>query len=103
MPKRLVEKLKKTPKWIRNKYTLTLVVFFIYMLFFDANDMISLMRLRGELNELEENKRYFKEQIDITRNDLNELLTNDQNLEKFAREKYLMKKENEDIFIIVEK
>ncbi|MCB0482811.1 MAG: septum formation initiator family protein [Flavobacteriales bacterium] len=88
---------------MRNKYTLTLVVFFIYMLFFDANDMISLMRLRGELNELEENKRYFKEQIDITRNDLNELLTNDQNLEKFAREKYLMKKENEDIFIIVEK
>lgn len=103
MPNRIVEKWNKMPSWVKSKYTITLAAFFIYMLFFDANDIVSLMRLKGELKELEQNKQYYREQIEITRNDLNDLLTNDKNLEKFAREKYLMKKDNEDIFVITEK
>ncbi|MBD81598.1 MAG: septum formation initiator [Crocinitomicaceae bacterium] len=92
----------KTPHWIRNKYSITLLVFFTYMLFFDQNDVISLIRIKQELGELEENKEYYKEQIDITQKDLTDLLTNDDNLERYAREKYFMKKENEDIFVIVD-
>lgn len=72
------------------------------MLFFDRHDLISQMQLKQELGKLEENKEYYKLQIDQTSEDLNDLLTNDNNLEKFAREKYLMKKPNEDIFVIAE-
>ena len=53
---------------------ITLVVFFFYMLFFDQNDIISLMQLKAELSELEQNKTYYKEQIEITKNDLKEPL-----------------------------
>lgn len=102
MFKRLKEYWTITPKWIKNKYSVTLIVFAFYMLFFDQNDLISLMQIKSELSELEANKLYYKEQIEVTRNDLNDLLTNNENLERFAREKYLMKKENEEIFVIVD-
>ncbi|UTW63212.1 septum formation initiator family protein [bacterium SCSIO 12741] len=102
MIKKVKELWNKCPRWIRNKYTLTAVIFFFYMLFFDQNDLISQAQLRMELEELEDNKAYFKVQIEETREDLNDLLTNDENLEKFAREKYLMKMDNEEIFVIVE-
>lgn len=91
----------KLPKWVRNRYFLTLLAFLVYMLFFDRHDIISQLQLRGELGKLEENKEYYKKQIDQTTQDLEELLTNKQNLEKFAREKYLMKKPDEDVFVIV--
>ncbi len=72
------------------------------MLFFDRHDLVSQLQLKRELVSLEENKKYYKKQIDQTTADLNDLLTNDKNLEKFAREKYLMKKPNEDVFVIVD-
>ena len=102
MPQRIILAFKQLPSWLRNRYTVTLICFFIYMLFFDRHDLISQMQLKQELGKLEENKDYYKLQIKQTSEDLNDLLTNDNNLEKFAREKYLMKKPNEDIFVIVE-
>lgn len=72
------------------------------MLFFDQNDIISLIQIKGELSELEVNKEYYKKQIKETEKDLTDLLTNNDNLERYAREKYLMKKNNEDIFVIVD-
>jgi cell division protein DivIC len=102
MLKKALDLWKKLPPWTRNRYTITALVFFFYMLFFDRHDLISQMQLRSELGKMQENKDYYREQIEETREDLNDLLTNDENLEKFAREKYLMKRENEDIFIIVE-
>lgn len=102
MPKRIISTFKKLPSWLRNRYAITAIGFFIYMLFFDRHDLISQLQLKQELGKLEENKEYYKVQIDQTSADLNDLLTNDNNLEKFAREKYLMKKPEEDIFVIVE-
>ncbi|MAZ37103.1 septum formation initiator family protein [Salibacteraceae bacterium] len=102
MPQRIISAFKKLPSWLRNRYAITLICFFIYMLFFDRHDLISQWHLKQELGKLEENKEYYKVQIGQTSEDLNNLLTNDDNLEKFAREKYLMKKPNEDIFVIVE-
>ncbi len=102
MPQRIIIAFNRLPSWLRNRYALTLICFFIYMLFFDRHDLISQMQLKQELGKLEENKEYYKLQIDQTSEDLNDLLTNDNNLEKFAREKYLMKKPNEDIFVIAE-
>lgn len=103
MPNKLVKTWNKAPKWLRNKYSITLMVFLVYMLFFDQNDALSLIEIRGEINELEQNRTYYQERIKETERDLTDLLTNDENLERYAREKYLMKKENEEIFVIVDK
>ena len=100
MPQRIISAFKKLPSWLRNRYAVTLICFFIYMLFFDRHDLISQMQLKQELGKLEENKDYYKLQIEQTSEDLNDLLTNDNNLEKFAREEYHMKKENEEIYLI---
>jgi cell division protein FtsB len=103
MPKKRIQNIwNNTPSWIKNKYFATLVVFLFYMAFFDQNDFISLFQIKKELSELETNKEYYKKQIKETEKDLTDLLTNDDNLERYAREKYLMKKENEDIFVIVD-
>ncbi len=103
MPNRIKATYQKLPKWVRNRYSLTLLCFFVYLTFFDRHDLISQFQLKKELSTLEESKEYYKVQIDQTSADLNNLLTDDNNLEKFAREKYLMKKPNEDIFVITEK
>ena len=71
------------------------------MLLFDQNDIISQLQLRYEIHQLEQQKAFYIEQIKETQADLDDLLTDKQQLEKFAREKYLMKKPDEEIFVIV--
>ena len=93
----------KVPAFIKNKYAITGFLFAFWMLFFDQHDLISQLQLQQELHQYKEDKEYYKKQITQTEQDLNELLTNEENLEKFAREKYLMKKDNEEVFVIVEK
>lgn len=93
---------ERLPKWIKTRYAFSLLVFAVWMLFFDQYNIVYQMGLRAELNDLRNSKEWYKEQINQTRSDLEELLSDDKKLEKFAREKYLMKKPNEDIFVIVE-
>jgi len=80
---------------------LSALIFAGWMIFFDQYNVIYQLELRSELNELRDSKDWYKEQIDKTRADLDELLTDNKKLEKFAREKYLMKKPDEEIFVIV--
>jgi cell division protein FtsB len=91
----------KIPSWIKTKYVLSALIFAGWMIFFDQYNVIYQLELRSELNELRDSKDWYKEQIDKTRADLDELLTDNKKLEKFAREKYLMKKPDEEIFVIV--
>jgi len=93
--------LERIPPWLRNKYFLSASVFAVWMAFFDQNDLISQVQLRMELRELQQDKAYYEAEIDATRADLEELLTDDQKLERFARERYLMKKDDEVVFVIV--
>ncbi|MBA3901626.1 MAG: septum formation initiator family protein [Bacteroidetes bacterium] len=93
--------LNKVPKWFKNKYAITGMVFLLWLLFFDRNDLISQFKISSELNKLEEEKRFFLEEIKKDQENLIDLKTNPKTLEKFARENYLMKKENEDIYVIV--
>jgi cell division protein FtsB len=72
------------------------------MLFLDSNDLISRFKLGAKLRNLDREKAYYKEKIADVEKDRHELMTDRELLEKFAREKYLMKKETEDIFIIQE-
>ncbi len=93
---------QRIPDYLKNKYVITLAVFAVWMLFFDHNNLISQVKLRVELGKLRGQKAYFQEKIREVKKDQQELLTSTRSIEKFAREKYWMKKEHEDIFIIVE-
>ena len=68
---------------------------------FDKYSFIDRLQLRSKINQLENEQKYYREKIEEDKRKKEELLGNRDNLEKFAREQYLMKKENEDIFIIV--
>jgi cell division protein FtsB len=86
---------------LRNKYFLSVAAFAIWMLFFDRNDMVSQYEYRSEVNKLQEEKDFYVKEISLVKKDLNELNTNLNTAEKFAREKYFMKKDNEDVFVII--
>lgn len=86
---------------LKNKYYLTSILFLIWMLFLDRNDIITQVRHMVRLNSINQDKEYYREEIAKINNDLRELSSNKKQLEKFARENYLMKRDNEDIFIIV--
>ena len=89
------------PGWLKNRYVLTFILFLVWMTFFDQNDFITLYHLKSELRDIRKEKEYYRHQIEETRENLEDLFNNNEKLEKFAREKYLMKKDDEDIFIIV--
>lgn len=93
----------KLLQFARNKYLLTLTVFAVWMIFFDTQDVVTThFTLRKELRQLEESREYYLDKIDNTRKELDQLKSDPATLEKYAREKYLMKKDNEDLFIIAE-
>ena len=86
---------------IRNKYFLSVAAFIVWMLFFDRNDMVSQYEFRSEVQKLQEEKDFYEKETAQVKKDLSELSTNLNMAEKFAREKYFMKKDNEDVFVIV--
>jgi cell division protein DivIC len=89
------------PKLLKNKYILTAAAFAVWMLFFDNRDIITThFKHRAELNRLEESKAYYQQEIDKTHKELDQLRSDPNILEKYAREKYRMKKDNEDLFVI---
>lgn len=78
------------------------MLFLFWMLFLDANDLYTQYRLRSQLKNLNQEKEYYLKKIDEVQLEREQLLTDTEALEKFAREKYLMKKETEDLYVIVE-
>jgi len=86
---------------LKNKYFLSSIAFIGWMLFFDRNDLMSQYDYRTEVNKLQAEKEFYIRETEKAKKDLDELSTNKEKLEKFAREKYLMKKENEDVFVII--
>ena len=86
---------------LRNKYFLSVAAFIVWMLFFDKNDMLAQYEYKTEVSKLQEEKDFYVKEIAQVKKDLSELSTNLSMAEKFAREKYFMKKDNEDVFVIV--
>lgn len=84
-----------------NYYIIIFAVFLLWMFLFDKNDLVSQYQHMQKLRGLEKDRDYIKQEIKIIEKDINDLSTDKEHLEKFAREKYLMKKENEDVFVIV--
>jgi len=92
--------LKRLPPLFRNFYIITSISFLVWLTFLDSNDLISRFKLGAKMRSLQNEKEYYQEKITEVEKDRKELMTNKELLEKFAREKYLMKKETEDVFII---
>jgi cell division protein DivIC len=83
-----------------NKYLITGISFAMWMGFFDRNDISLQLKRINELKKLQKSEEVMNQQILATKHELSQLKTNPETLEKYAREKYLMKKDNEDLFII---
>ncbi|HYC28819.1 MAG TPA: septum formation initiator family protein [Chitinophagaceae bacterium] len=92
--------LTKIPAFLRNKYLIATVLFVVFIVFFDDRDIISNFRHTRELKDLEKSQQYYQEEIAKTRQELKQLRTDAALLEKYAREKYLMKRDNEDLFLV---
>jgi cell division protein DivIC len=88
--------------YIRNKYLIAAIAFIVFIVFFDDRDLISNFRHSRELKDLEQSRTYYQQEISKTRQELKQLKSDAALLEKYAREKYLMKRDNEDIFLVKE-
>jgi cell division protein FtsB len=92
---------EKFPKIFRNRYLLTLIIFAIWMLFLDSNNLVGRYRELKNLRDLKRQHEYYTNKIINDKERLRELKTDNNNLEKFAREQYRMKKPDEDLYIIL--
>jgi cell division protein FtsB len=86
----------------KNKYFLISFAFVVWMIFFDKNDLFSQYQYHQQLSKLKQERDFYQKETAKVSKDLDELTSNPQKLEKFARERYLMKKDNEDVFVIVQ-
>ncbi|MDA9634506.1 septum formation initiator family protein [bacterium] len=91
---------EKTPSYLRNKYAIIISLFIIWIIFFDNYNLIRQSKIKKEIKQLEENKNFYSKEIKKDSIEYHELLNSDEKKEKFAREKFLMRKENEDVYII---
>lgn len=85
---------------LKNKYIVAVLAFLVWILFFDRNDVFTQWERKTELQKLETSKEYYLSEIGSIKKDLEELQNNTSVLEKFAREKFYLKKPGEDVFIV---
>jgi hypothetical protein len=89
-------------KYTKNFYIMFTLFFVIWMVFIDSNDIVSHFKLRSKVKELEKQKEFYLERKVKIQEDREELMSNYELLEKFARERYLMKRKTEDLYVVVE-
>jgi cell division protein FtsB len=99
---RFLPEKKRILKWLKNKFVLATIIFTIWIGFLDENNLLERYQNHRQLKQLKADKEYYQQKIKEDSKRLNELKTDNENLEKFAREQYMMKKDNEDVFVIVE-
>ena len=93
--------MKRFLNLFRNKYFLVSSIFLVWMVFFDRNDLFSQWEYHHQVSKLKQERDFYQKETAKVHQDLDELTSNKEKLEKFAREKYLMKKDDEDVFVIV--
>lgn len=93
--------LQRLPAPLRNRYGLTALALLAWLAFFDRNDLWTTWKNHRRLARMEEQKAWYQAEIDRTKEQLQELSSDSRLLEKFARERYLMKRDNEEIFVLV--
>ena len=95
--------MKKLIKYSSNFYVVATLLFLFWITFIDSNNLVNHFRLTQKLNQLEDQKEFYLEKKGNINSEREELLSNPELLEKFARERYLMKKQTEDLYVVVEK
>lgn len=93
--------LQKLIRILTNRYLIASLAFLTWITIFDRNNLFNQWDLLQKMKELEQEKAYYIQEIKKDKQTALELQTNLTNLEKFAREKYLMKKDEEDIFLVI--
>lgn len=86
-------------KPLKNIFVLILILFSVWMIFFDANSFFIHRELNKDIDKLEQEKAYYENEIAKDKKEIEKLST-DEGIEKYGRQEYNMKKENEDIYII---
>jgi cell division protein FtsB len=94
--------MKRLISLFKNKYFVVTLAFVIWMVFFDKNDLFSQYQYHQQVNQLKQERDFYLKETAKVHKDLDELNSNPKELEKYAREKYLMKRDNEDVFVIVQ-
>lgn len=87
---------------LRTKYGIAIAFFLLWVFFFDENSLVQHFQNKHKLTELVKQEQYLRNKIVSDKRKIHELQTNQTNLEKFAREEFLMKKKDEDVFLIQE-
>ena len=95
--------IKKLPKPLRNKYLILFLLFILWVVFIDDYNLINQSKIKNTVDDLKIQKEFYISEIKSDSIELYKLQNDPAEQERFAREKFLMKKENEDIFIIREK
>ena len=101
--KKIKNLYQKLPAPLRNKYLITFVVFLVWIFFIDTFDIITQIRMNNELKQLKEQQEFYKAEIEKDSTKVYNLNNNPEEQERFARERFLMKKDNEDVFIVRDK
>lgn len=94
---------KKILNILKNKYLITIIGFGVWLLLFDQHNLVDRFKTRKYLSKLIEDTAYYQKQIVENETIIEKLKTDADNLEEFAREEYMMKAEDEDIFVIIKK
>ena len=100
---RIQDIIRKLPKPLRNKYLILFLLFILWVIFIDDYNLINQSKIKNTVDDLKSQKEFYITEIKSDSTELHKLQNDPAEQEKFAREKFLMKKENEDIFIIREK
>ena len=101
--KKIKDLYQKLPAPLRNKYLITFIVFLVWIFFIDKFDIITQIKMNKEFKQLKQQHEFYKEEIGKDSTKIYNLNNNPEEQERFARERFLMKKENEDLFIVREK
>ncbi len=87
---------------VTNRYFIAPMLLLVWVAFFDSNNIFSQLESRQQLQKLKDEKGYYADKIQEVRANYKELSSDPKTMEKYARERYYMKKQNEEIFLIVE-
>jgi hypothetical protein len=101
--KRIKDLYQKLPAPLRNKYLITFIVFLVWIFFIDKFDIITQIKMNKEFKKLKEQQEFYKSEVKKDSTIIYNLNNNPEEQERFARERFLMKKDNEDLFIVREK
>ena len=101
MLRKLLRLYAGIPPYMKTRYAIVMMIFVVWMSFFDAHNFIRRYQTSRDLLEARQKKEFYRQKIEEVRTDLHDLFTSDALLEKFAREKYFMKRPEEELFVIV--